>query len=290
MPAITVDDTLVLPRIPRPDRAVSTPRPVAEVITAHRQTEGAGFTVRRPFPGELSMAEADPFLLLDHLGPQVNAPDSAEGRAVASASRLRDRELHPRRRDRPPRHQRRRRRDRRGRHPVDDRGRGHPPRRTADRADVPQRRPRPRRAAVGQPPPGAEDDATALPIDHTRRASAPHLRRRRRADPPHRRRHRRIHRAGRHPHPDHLRPRDPGARRRDRRAVESGVQRDGLRADRPRHRRTGAAARSRAANSSCSAPATISSWPPPTGRPSRSTCCCWAGCRSAHRSPTTARS
>jgi redox-sensitive bicupin YhaK (pirin superfamily) len=79
MPAITVDDTLVLPRIPRPDRGVSTPRPVADVVTAHSQTEGAGFTVRRPFPGAMSMAESDPFLLLDHVGPQVNAPDSAAG-------------------------------------------------------------------------------------------------------------------------------------------------------------------------------------------------------------------
>src|ERR1700694_902934 len=79
MPAITVDDTLVLPRIPRPDPALSRPRPVAEVVTAHRQLEGAGFSVRRPFPGELSMAEADPFLLLDHLGPQVNGPGEASG-------------------------------------------------------------------------------------------------------------------------------------------------------------------------------------------------------------------
>ena len=52
MPAITVDDTLVLPRIPRPDPAVSRARPVAEVITAHRQVEGGGFGVRRPFPGD----------------------------------------------------------------------------------------------------------------------------------------------------------------------------------------------------------------------------------------------
>ena len=66
MPAITVEDTLVLPRIPRPDPITSRPRPVAKVLTAHRQTEGAGFVIRRPFPGELSMAEADPFLLLDH--------------------------------------------------------------------------------------------------------------------------------------------------------------------------------------------------------------------------------
>jgi redox-sensitive bicupin YhaK (pirin superfamily) len=79
MPAITVDDTLLLPRVPRADPAASTPRPVAEVLTAHRQTEGAGFTIRRPFPGGLSMAESDPFLLLDHLGPQVNAPEEAKG-------------------------------------------------------------------------------------------------------------------------------------------------------------------------------------------------------------------
>jgi redox-sensitive bicupin YhaK (pirin superfamily) len=79
MPAITVDDTLVLPRISRPDPATSRPRPVAKVITAHRQAEGAGFVVRRPFPGDLSMADADPFLLLDHVGPQVNGPGEAKG-------------------------------------------------------------------------------------------------------------------------------------------------------------------------------------------------------------------
>jgi quercetin 2,3-dioxygenase len=79
MPAITVDDTLVLPRVPRPDPATSTARPVAEVVTAHRQVEGAGFSVRGPFPGELSLARADPFLLLDHAGPQVNGPGEAKG-------------------------------------------------------------------------------------------------------------------------------------------------------------------------------------------------------------------
>ena len=79
MPAITVEDTLVLPRVARPEPTSSSPRPVAKVITAHRQTEGAGFTIRRPFPGGLSMADADPFLLLDHLGPQLNAPGEAKG-------------------------------------------------------------------------------------------------------------------------------------------------------------------------------------------------------------------
>ena len=63
MLAITVDDTLALPRILWPDPAASKPRPVAEVTTAHRQVEGAGFSVRRPFPGELSLARADLFLL-----------------------------------------------------------------------------------------------------------------------------------------------------------------------------------------------------------------------------------
>jgi redox-sensitive bicupin YhaK (pirin superfamily) len=79
MPAITVDDTLVLPRIPRPDPASSTARPVAKVVTAHHLSEGAGILVARPFPGELSLADADPFLLLDHAGPQVNGPGEASG-------------------------------------------------------------------------------------------------------------------------------------------------------------------------------------------------------------------
>src|SRR5947208_4819982 len=79
MPAITVEDTLVLPRIPTPDPATSRARPIAKIVTAHSQVEGAGFSVRRPFPGELSFVEADPFLLLDHLGPQLNGPDEAKG-------------------------------------------------------------------------------------------------------------------------------------------------------------------------------------------------------------------
>ena len=79
MPAITVEDTLVLPRISRPDPATSKPRPVAKIITADRATEGAGFSIRRPLPGELSLTEADPFLLLDHVGPQVNGPNEAKG-------------------------------------------------------------------------------------------------------------------------------------------------------------------------------------------------------------------
>ncbi|GAA3044506.1 pirin family protein [Pseudonocardia yunnanensis] len=79
MPAITVDDLLVLPRIPRPLPGTSIARPVARVITAHRQFEGAGIAIHRPFPGPMSMVDADPFLLLDHAGPTVNAPEETSG-------------------------------------------------------------------------------------------------------------------------------------------------------------------------------------------------------------------
>jgi redox-sensitive bicupin YhaK (pirin superfamily) len=79
MPAVTVEDTLVLPSISRPEAATSKPRPVAQVVSAHSQLEGAGVRIRRAFPGGLSLAEADPFLLLDQAGPQVNGPGEAKG-------------------------------------------------------------------------------------------------------------------------------------------------------------------------------------------------------------------
>ncbi|MGH9287901.1 MAG: pirin family protein [Acidimicrobiales bacterium] len=79
MPAVTVEDTLVLPRIPRPDPAASRPRPVAKVVGSHAGTEGAGVPIRRVFPGPVAMSEADPFLLLDHAGPTLNRPGEAKG-------------------------------------------------------------------------------------------------------------------------------------------------------------------------------------------------------------------
>jgi quercetin 2,3-dioxygenase len=53
-------------------------RPVQQVITAHRQREGAGFIVRRPFP-TAGFRMADPFLLLDELGPVDYGPGEAVG-------------------------------------------------------------------------------------------------------------------------------------------------------------------------------------------------------------------
>ena len=53
-------------------------RSVARIITAHRQLEGGGFVVRRPFPGPAA-SFVDPFLLLDELGPVDYEPGEAIG-------------------------------------------------------------------------------------------------------------------------------------------------------------------------------------------------------------------
>ncbi len=53
-------------------------RETARVVTAHRQREGAGFIVRRPFPTQ-GLDLADPFLLLDEMGPVDYGPGEAVG-------------------------------------------------------------------------------------------------------------------------------------------------------------------------------------------------------------------
>lgn len=53
-------------------------RPVTRLITAHRQHEGAGFVVRRPFPRP-GLQVVDPFLLLDEMGPVEYAAGEAVG-------------------------------------------------------------------------------------------------------------------------------------------------------------------------------------------------------------------
>lgn len=55
-----------------------TERNIERVVHAHRQLEGAGFIVRRPFPSPRFDA-ADPFLLLDELGPIDYRPGEATG-------------------------------------------------------------------------------------------------------------------------------------------------------------------------------------------------------------------
>ncbi|KAJ2787694.1 hypothetical protein GGI15_000517 [Coemansia interrupta] len=51
---------------------------VSRVITAKRQREGGGFIVRRPLPAG-SLEYADPFLMLDHMGPANYGPGEAVG-------------------------------------------------------------------------------------------------------------------------------------------------------------------------------------------------------------------
>lgn len=53
-------------------------REIARIVTAHRQTEGAGFVVRRPIPAQ-GLALVDPFLLIDGMGPVDYAPGEAMG-------------------------------------------------------------------------------------------------------------------------------------------------------------------------------------------------------------------
>ncbi len=77
MPAVTVDDTLVLPRIDSgaPD---STDRPVRSVTTGPTGFEGEGFPVRRAFGG-VDLADLDPFIHLDQMGEVEYAPGEPKG-------------------------------------------------------------------------------------------------------------------------------------------------------------------------------------------------------------------
>lgn len=78
MPAATTDNILALPRIPDPGDAPD--RAVVKTVSAPSHREGAGFMVRRPFPGAgVTFRDADPFLLLDHLGAVEYAPGEAKG-------------------------------------------------------------------------------------------------------------------------------------------------------------------------------------------------------------------
>uniref|UniRef100_UPI00036D563A pirin family protein n=1 Tax=Nocardiopsis gilva TaxID=280236 RepID=UPI00036D563A len=79
MPAVTVDDLLVLPRVPEPDpTAIS--RPVTSVTTAPSGFEGEGFPVRRAFAG-LSPSTLDPFIHMDQMGEVDYAPGEPKGTA-----------------------------------------------------------------------------------------------------------------------------------------------------------------------------------------------------------------
>lgn len=53
-------------------------RTVSRIVDAHRQREGGGFIVRRPFPTQ-GLDFVDPFLLIDEMGPADYGPGEAVG-------------------------------------------------------------------------------------------------------------------------------------------------------------------------------------------------------------------
>jgi redox-sensitive bicupin YhaK (pirin superfamily) len=77
MPAITVENMLVLPRIPEPD-PTAVPRKVVSVTTAPSGFEGEGFPVRRAFAG-VDLRHLDPFIHMDQMGEVEYAPGEPKG-------------------------------------------------------------------------------------------------------------------------------------------------------------------------------------------------------------------
>jgi redox-sensitive bicupin YhaK (pirin superfamily) len=78
MPAVTVENTLALPRVPAPDTTVLTQRPVRSVTTAPSGFEGEGFPVRRAFAG-VTQRDLDPFVHMDQMGEVEYAPGEPKG-------------------------------------------------------------------------------------------------------------------------------------------------------------------------------------------------------------------
>jgi quercetin 2,3-dioxygenase len=78
VPAVTVDDITVLPRIPALDAAATRIRPVRSVTSAPSGYEGEGFPVRRAFAG-VDLADLDPFVHMDQMGEVEYAPGEPKG-------------------------------------------------------------------------------------------------------------------------------------------------------------------------------------------------------------------
>jgi hypothetical protein len=77
MPAVTVDNVLALPRIPRP-AADAVERHVRAVTIAPSGFEGEGFPVRRAFYG-IPMELLDPFIMMDQMGEVEYRAGEAKG-------------------------------------------------------------------------------------------------------------------------------------------------------------------------------------------------------------------
>ncbi len=77
MPAVTVADLSVLPRISGPGLG-DVVRPVRTVTTAPQGYEGEGFPVRRAFAG-VDLRDLDPFIHMDQMGEVEYAPGEPKG-------------------------------------------------------------------------------------------------------------------------------------------------------------------------------------------------------------------
>ncbi|WP_020521091.1 pirin family protein [Catelliglobosispora koreensis] len=77
MPAVTVDNPLILPRLPEPGEAARD-RAVTSVTTAPTGFEGEGFPVRRAFAG-VDLRDLDPFIHMDQMGEVDYAPGEPKG-------------------------------------------------------------------------------------------------------------------------------------------------------------------------------------------------------------------
>jgi len=78
MPAVTVPDITVLPRLATPDPVTARQRPVRKLTTAPSGYEGEGFPVRRAFAG-VDLSDLDPFVHMDQMGEVEYAPGEARG-------------------------------------------------------------------------------------------------------------------------------------------------------------------------------------------------------------------
>jgi redox-sensitive bicupin YhaK (pirin superfamily) len=78
MPALTVDDITILPRIPVPDPTIAIERAVKSITSAPSGLEGEGFPVRRAFAG-VDLGDLDPFVHLDQMGEVEYAPGEPKG-------------------------------------------------------------------------------------------------------------------------------------------------------------------------------------------------------------------
>jgi len=76
MPAVTVENLLVLPRVTEPGPEAD--RPVVKVTTAPSGYEGEGFPVRRAFAG-VDLGQLDPFVHMDQMGEVEYAPGEPKG-------------------------------------------------------------------------------------------------------------------------------------------------------------------------------------------------------------------